>query len=312
MPRNRSARLAVLGSSQRSTSSSYPPRLSGRFSGPVKRRIVLAVLVVLSLVMITVYFRESGGGAMHSIQNAGSTVLRPFEVAATRVAHPFQDLYNYMRGLVDAKSDRDKLQTELDRVRKRLIKLQFAARENKQLARSLHYLSGPKVKDYRPVTTEIISKLPSEFEQRVVIAAGSGSGIQDDDPVVDPDGRLVGKVSKVAGGEAQVTLLTDEDTAVSAIDIDTGAEGMVRHGHGPGTTLFLDQVQKSEHVALNNRIVTAGWHQGSLSSIYPKGIPIGIVSSSNFFSTDLYASIQIAPYVDFSSLSSVIVLVKKR
>ena len=312
MPRNRSARLAVLGSSQRSTSSSYPPRLSGRFSGPVKRRIVLALLVVLSLVMITVYFRESDGGAMHSIQNAGSTVLHPFEVGATRIAHPFQDLYNYMRGLIDAKSDRDKLQTELDRVRKRLIKLQFAARENKQLTRSLHYLSGPKVKDYRPVTTEIISKLPSEFEQRVVIAAGSGSGVQDDDPVVDPDGRLVGKVSKVAGGQAQVTLLTDEDTAVSAIDIDTGAEGMVRHGHGPGTTLFLDQVQKSEHVALNNRIVTAGWHQGSLSSIYPKGIPIGIVSSSNFFSTDLYASIQIAPYVDFSSLSSVIVLVKKR
>lgn len=312
MPRNRSARLAVLGSSQRSTSSSYPPRLSGRFSGPVKRRIVLALLVVLSLVMITVYFRESDGGAMHSIQNAGSTVLHPFEVGATRIAHPFQDLYNYMRGLIDAKSDRDKLQTELDRVRKRLIKLQFAARENKQLTRTLHYLSGPKVKDYRPVTTEIISKLPSEFEQRVVIAAGSGSGVQDDDPVVDPDGRLVGKVSKVAGGQAQVTLLTDEDTAVSAIDIDTGAEGMVRHGHGPGTTLFLDQVQKSEHVALNNRIVTAGWHQGSLSSIYPKGIPIGIVSSSNFFSTDLYASIQIAPYVDFSSLSSVIVLVKKR
>lgn len=312
MPRNRSARLAVLGSSQRSTSSSYPPRLSGRFSGPVKRRIVLALLVVLSLVMITVYFRESDGGAMHSIQNAGSTVLHPFEVGATRIAHPFQDLYDYMRGLIDAKSDRDKLQTELDRVRKRLIKLQFAARENKQLTRSLHYLSGPKVKDYRPVTTEIISKLPSEFEQRVVIAAGSGSGVQDDDPVVDPDGRLVGKVSKVAGGQAQVTLLTDEDTAVSAIDIDTGAEGMVRHGHGPGTTLFLDQVQKSEHVALNNRIVTAGWHQGSLSSIYPKGIPIGIVSSSNFFSTDLYASIQIAPYVDFSSLSSVIVLVKKR
>jgi rod shape-determining protein MreC len=270
------------------------------------------LLVVLSLVMITVYFRESDGGAMHSIQNAGSTVLHPFEVGATRIAHPFQDLYDYMRGLIDAKSDRDKLQTELDRVRKRLIKLQFAARENKQLTRSLHYLSGPKVKDYRPVTTEIISKLPSEFEQRVVIAAGSGSGVQDDDPVVDPDGRLVGKVSKVAGGQAQVTLLTDEDTAVSAIDIDTGAEGMVRHGHGPGTTLFLDQVQKSEHVALNNRIVTAGWHQGSLSSIYPKGIPIGIVSSSNFFSTDLYASIQIAPYVDFSSLSSVIVLVKKR
>ena len=312
MPRNRSARLAVLGSSQRSTSSSYPPRLSGRFSGPVKRRIVLGVLVVLSLVLITVYFRESDGGALHSMQSAGSTVLRPFEVGATRVARPFQDLYNYLRGLVDAKSERDKLQAELDRVRKRLIRLQFAAIQNKTLTKSLHYVSGPKLpKDYRPVTAEIISKLPSQFEQRVVIAAGSANGIHDDDPVVTADG-LVGKISKVATNQAQVMLLTDEDTAVSAIDVDTRAEGLVRHGHGPGTTLFLDRVPRSEHVVLNNRIVTAGWHQGKLSSIYPKGIPIGIVSSASIHSTDLYATVQVIPYVDFSSLDSVIVLVRKK
>jgi rod shape-determining protein MreC len=109
-----------------------------------------------------------------------------------------------------------------------------------------------------------------------------------------------------------VTLLTDEDTAVSAVDIDTRAEGMVRHGSGPGTTLFLDKVPKSEHVALHNHIVTAGWHQGALSSIYPKGIPIGIVSSASFPSTELYASIQITPYVDFTSLDSVIVLAKRK
>jgi len=300
----------VLGSSQRSTSP-YHPRLSGRFSGPVKRRIVLGVLVVVSLVLITVYFRESDGGALHNIQNVGSTILRPFEIGATRVAHPFQDLYNYLRGLVHAKSERDRLQAELDRTRKRLIKLQFAALTNKSLQRSLHYISGRSFPEgYRPVTTEIISKLPSEFEQRVVVAAGSADGIKDDDPVVTADG-LVGKITKGAADQAQVTLLTDENTAVSAIDIDTRAEGMVRHGQGPGTTLFLDKVPKSEHVVANNRIVTAGWHQGRLSSIYPKGIPIGIVSSASFPTTDLFASVQITPYVDFSSLSSVIVLVAK-
>jgi rod shape-determining protein MreC len=312
VPRNRSARLAVLGSSQRSTSSSYPPRLSGRFSGPVKRRIVLGVLVVVSLVMITVYFREADGGALHSIQSAGSTILRPFEIGATRIAHPFQDLYSYLRGLVDAKSERDKLQAEVDRLRKRLIKLQSAGIQNKQLTKSLHYISGRSFpKDFRAVTTEIISKPSSQFEQVVIIAAGSADGIHDDDPVVTADG-LVGKISKTASHQAQVTLLTDQDTAVSALDIDTRAEGMVRHGQGPGSSLFFDQVPKSAHVVRNNHIVTAGWHQGALSSIYPKGIPIGIVSSSSIPSTDLYQSIQISPYVDFSSLDSVIVLVKKK
>lgn len=312
MPRNRSARLAVLGSAtQRSSSASYPPRLNGRFSGPVKRRIVLGVLVVISLVLITVYFRESGGGVLHNVQSAGSTVLRPFEVAATRVARPFQDLYNYFRGLVDAKSDRDRLQAELDKTRKRLIQYQVAAQQNKHLRADLHYISGPRFPTgYRQVTAEIVSKPPSQFEQRVIIGAGSANGIADDDPVVTADG-LVGKITKVAAHQAQVSLLTDEDNAVSAIDIDTGAEGIIKHGSGPGSTLYLDQVQKSDHVVNNNRIVTAGWHQGTLSSIYPKGIPIGIVSSASFPSTGLYAQVQVSPYVDFSSLDSVIVLVQK-
>ncbi len=158
-------------------------------------------------------------------------------------------------------------------MRKRLIKLQFAAQENKSLTKSLRYVSGPKFpQDYRPVTAEIISKLPSQFEQRVVLSAGSADGIKDDDPVLTADG-LVGKISKVASHQAQVTLLTDEDTAVSAIDIDTRAEGIVRHGHGPGTSLFLDKVPKSEHVATNNRIVTAGWHQGSLQLHLSEGHP---------------------------------------
>jgi rod shape-determining protein MreC len=196
-------------------------------------------------------------------------------------------------------------------LRKRLIRYQSAAEQNRTLKASLHYISGPRIpRDFRPVTAEIISKPPSEFEQRVVVAAGSANGIHEDDPVVTADG-LVGKVTKVASHQAQVTLLTDEDTAVSAIDIDTRAEGVVKHGHGPGSNLFLDLVPKAERVVRNNRIVTAGWHQGQLSSIYPKGIPIGIVSSASFPSTDLYASVQVTPYVDFSALDSVIVLVKK-
>ena len=272
---------------------------------------MLGVLVVLSLVLITVYFRESEGGVLHNIQSAGSTVLRPFEVAATRVAHPFQDLYNYLRGLVHAKSERDRLQAELDRTRQRLIKYQVAAQQNRQLRADLHYISGRGFPSgSRPVTAEIVGKPPVQFEQRVIIGAGSADGIHDDDPVVTADG-LVGKITKVAGHQAQVSLLTDEESAVSAIDVDTGAEGMIKHGQGPGSTLYLDNVLKSDHIVQNNRIVTAGWHQGTLSSIYPKGIPIGIVSSTGIPSTSLYQQVQVSPYVDFSSLDSVIVLVAR-
>jgi rod shape-determining protein MreC len=272
---------------------------------------VLGVLVVLSLILITVYFRESEGGALHDLQGAGATVLRPFQIAANRVARPFQDLYDYFAGLINAKSERDRLRADLQRTRQQLIQLQVSAQENKTLRTELHYLSGPHFPGgYTPVTAAIISKPASQFEQQFVIAAGSADGIRDNDPVVTAAG-LVGKVTKVVGGAAQVTALTDEESAVSAIDIHTRAEGIVRHGHGPGSTLFLDQVPKSEHVAIGDTVVTSGWHNGPLSSIYPQGIAIGSVSSAGFSSNDLFARVQITPYVDFSSLDSVVVLVAK-
>jgi rod shape-determining protein MreC len=272
---------------------------------------VLGVLVVLSLVLITVYFRESEGGALHDLQSAGATVLRPFEVGATRVARPFQDLYDYLRGLVNAKSERDRLRAENERLRRQVIQYQSKALENNTLKTELDYISGKRFpRDYRPLTAAIVSKPQSQFEQRVVIAAGRANGIAKDDPVISAEG-LVGKVTKVVEHQAQVTLLTDEDSAVSAIDVDTRAEGIVKHGHGPGSSLFLDQVPRSEHVGADDRIATAGWHNGKLSSLYPAGIAIGRVTSVGFPSTDLYARVQVTPYVDFSALDSVIVLVAK-
>jgi rod shape-determining protein MreC len=272
---------------------------------------VLGVLVVVSLVLITVYFRESEGGALHDLQGAGATVLRPFQVGASRVAHPFQDLYDYIRGLTNAKSQRDRLLADNRRLRQQLIQLQSAELESKTLQKALSYISGRRFPSgFKPVTAAIVSKPPSQFEQQVVISAGRADGIKDDAPVVTAAG-LVGKVTKVVGHEAQVTLLTDEESAVSAIDLNTSAEGIVRHGHGPGATLFLDQVPRSEHIAIGDRVITSGWRSGSLSSIYPRGIAIGHVSSRSFPSTSPFASVQVTPYVDFSSLDSVTVLVEK-
>ena len=42
--------------------------------------------MLLSLVLITVYFREPVGGSLHGVQSGGATVLRPFEVVSERVA----------------------------------------------------------------------------------------------------------------------------------------------------------------------------------------------------------------------------------
>ena len=74
-------------------------------------------------------------------------------------------------------------------------------------------------------------------------------------------------------------LLSDPNTFVAALDVDTGVRGVVHTG--PGGTLILDTVQKQFKVKEGDKLVTAGTHNARYPDLYPYDIPIGTVSSVN-------------------------------
>jgi rod shape-determining protein MreC len=305
--RSRSARIAVLGSP---APRSRPAGLSSRSATALKRRVVAGVLILLSLVLITIYFREPSDGGLHGVQSAGATVLRPFEVASERVARPFRDAYGWFAGLIHAKSENTRLREQVDRLTYQATQNATAARQNADLRRQLNYIGSANFPEgFDQVTTEVISRPPSEFQQQVLIAAGSSSGIRLDYAVVTADG-LVGKISSVAHSTSKVTLLTDPNLAVSALDVNTNATGLVGHGEGHGT-LTLDRVQKSQVLKTGDTIVTQSWKFENLSSIYPANIQIGYVSGASQSEVDLYWQAQVTPRVHFDSLRTVIVLIPK-
>jgi len=268
---------------------------------------VVAVLVLASLTLLSVYFRESDSGPLHGVQGAGAAVLRPFEVGAERIARPFRDAANWFGGLVDAKSENAKLRRELDQLRQQRIQDLTAAEENKDLKKLLSYRDSQRFPGgFRGLATRIIARSPTQFVEQVEIDAGSNQGVPKDAAVVTADG-LVGHVTKVFRNVAQVTLLTDETSAASGLDPKTGATGIVRHDSASGD-IILDRVTKDQVVNLGDIVVTAGWRSGTLTDLYPKGIPIGIVSSVGQIDTDSYKRIQVDPFVHFSSLESVLVL----
>ncbi|MDQ3875361.1 MAG: rod shape-determining protein MreC [Actinomycetota bacterium] len=306
MPRNRTARLAVLASvAQRSASAPY----SSRAASSLRRRALVAALVLVSLALITVYFRESDDGWLHGTQGVAATVLRPFQIGAERVAGPFRDVYGYFSDLVHAKSEADRLRAENSRLRQRSIEYGVAIQENARLRRIARYQAKPPFpRGYRLLAAEVIAQAPGPYERQITVAAGANGGVEKNDAVVDPDGQLVGTVTLVGRDVARVTLLTDESSAVSARDVNTGARGIVRHASGGGSALFLDMVKKKEKVVELDVVGTAGWRSGRLTSLYPKGIPIGWVSSVDQLDTDLYKRVQVTPYADFSALESVMVV----
>ena len=311
MPRNRTVRLAVLGSSvQRAAAAKYPSR-SGT---ALRRRLAVGLLVLLSLMLMTIYFRESSSGGLHRLQDTGATVLRPFQVVADKVAQPFQDVYGYFSGLVNAKEEAEQLREENARLRQVAIQNETARRENASLKELLD-LRFPAAfpDDFRHVAASVTAYPPSQFEQQVVVSAGTGDGIAVNDAVVNGDG-LVGRVVQAGERTAKVLLLTDQESAAAALDISAGstATGLVRAARAGSGALVLDHVGKDEQVERGDQIVTKGTREGELESLYPRGIPIGVVTFVNQTDTDPYKRIQLQPYVDFDALDqNLVVLVPK-
>jgi rod shape-determining protein MreC len=265
-------------------------------------------LVVLSLALLTVSYRSS---ALDSVQSTAASALRPFQIAANRVAHPFRDAANWTHGLFNAKSENKRLAAENARLRQLNAKLQNAFEENSILHRDLHYVQGPAFpRGYDEIGARVLSS-PTADNQAVTISAGRGQGIRLDDVVVTNQG-LVGTISKVLGSESRVTLITDPSSAVGAVDAQhLSAAGVLEHGTGP-TSIVLDNVGKDKpKVGFDDMIMTAGSAPGPLQSIYPRNIPIGYVSSVSTTDTDVYQNIQVQPFADLSSLESVLVLIPK-
>jgi rod shape-determining protein MreC len=271
----------------------------------------VGVLLLVSLALVTVYFRESSGGGLHSLQSTGSSALRPFEVAANRVAQPFRDAAGWLGGLSDARSKNKKLQKELAQERTTLIQYQAQAQENLQLKRLLHYEESPNFpQGFTPLTTSVIARQPGQFDQRVVVGVGRAQGCHLNDPVVTADG-LVGQVTRAYASVCQVTLITDEASFVSVVDLKTSASGLLRHSDS-GSSIIMDDVPKAAQVNAGDVIFTAGWHTPRLSSIFPRGIPVGIVSSVNQTDIDPNKQIEITPFVDFGGLEYMLVLARKQ
>ena len=278
-----------------------------RARSATRRRVVVGILALLSLALLSVYFRESDDGPLHGAQDAGATVMRPFQVGAERVARPFRDLYGWFDGLVGAKEENEQLREELARAQQQAIANLNAAQENRDLREALDYQDLPGLGDYRRVNTRVVAQQAPQFSKQIVIAAGSSAGLKLHAPVLSA-GALVGEVTKVTPDTALVTLLTDESSAVTAYTIRKGALGIVESGEGG--SLVLDNVPKDKDVTRGDLVATAGTGVERLPSLFPRGIPIGTVTSASQTDTEPFKQVQIASMVDLSNLDVVTVLVR--
>jgi rod shape-determining protein MreC len=284
-----------------------------------RRRAGLAVFIALSIAILTAYFGESGSGFFHALQRGAQETFAPIETGASRALKPVRDLFGWIGDTVDAKDKNEQLEREVDALRAELARSRTAQRDASQLKGlvGLHKEEGfPQ--GTKPVAARVIARSPNVWYSSIKIDKGSSDGVELDQPVIAASandsgqaaGGLAGKITRVTGGTAEVTLVTDASIGVGAQVMPAGAAGVVRPEVGDPRDLLLDLVHGGR-VTENAIVVTSGFRTAVGESLFPRGIPIGRVTDVDLDEVEIYQRVHLRPFADLRRIDIVQVLTRR-
>ena len=273
-----------------------------------RRRVVLVALVVICLMLISISISEADDGPLHSVQDGVGSVLNPIGEGASRALKPARDLINWFDETFDARGENEDLKQQVAALRAQVTEMQDAAERAGYADKLDELVKEASLDAYDPVDATVIYRSPSTWYGSVRIDEGSSSGVEIDDSVVTDQG-LVGRVSRVGGGWADVTLLTNGTNAVTARVSGKGPIGSVTPVVGAPGRLDFTLTEGGGDFEQGDEIVTASFElEGDRRSLYPEGIPIGEVDQTVPSETDVQDPIRIAPFAEFDDINEVTVL----
>jgi len=257
----------------------------------------LIMLMVLSLVLITIYAREGTQGPLHGARVAVQTTITPVGQAGKWTMTPLRSFAAWLNGLGTSRSELASLRTQNAALRAQVVELQEAARAasaQAALAKVAQY------RGYTGVTADVIGLPVSQWEQVIVVNAGSSKGIKLSMPVLGANG-LLGQVVDVGPNYAKVRLITDQNSGIASYLQNNRAQGITR-GSLSGD-LTMNFVSMDATVTVGDTVITSG-----LGGVFPKGLVIGQVSKVSKEVNSLYKVIQVQSANDMSQIEKVIIL----
>ena len=153
------------------------------------------------------------------------------------------------------------------------------------------------------MSARVVGTSASSLELTAELNKGTSAGVARGMPVVAGAG-LVGRVVAVSKLRSVVVLLTDPNSNVGIRLASTGDTGVAR-GNGPSRTLSVELLEGGSQAQVGEPVVTSGLQQ----SIFPPGIPVGLVQSKGYEEGPERKGVTLAPVVDMARLTFVKVLI---
>jgi rod shape-determining protein MreC len=272
-----------------------------------RTRAILAVLLLVSLALITLDFRGGESSPLRGLRAFGTAVFGPIERGTARA---FSPLVNVIEGVTQGVSARRRvtaLERENQQLRQQVRDGQLNRDRAAQLDRLLHTagLGG-----YRVQAAQVISA-GHGFEETVTIDVGSRDGIRTDMTVLTGDG-LVGRIVRVGASTSVARLITDASSSTGGRLEGSKEIGIIQGAGGRGfrsagaTPLRFQLLAPGVALTPGQRVVSFG-SQGHRP--YVPGVPIGTVAEVEKTPGSLTRTAIVRPFVRFTALDVVGVVV---
>ncbi|MEQ8717147.1 MAG: rod shape-determining protein MreC [Acidimicrobiales bacterium] len=263
-----------------------------------RSRATIVLLIITSIFLLTLDFRDFG--PLESAQSSIRSVFSPVQDAADGVFSPVGDAWSSITEYDDLASENERLRLELEALQGQALADESASA---RLTEALAQLEIEYVADIPKVTAQVVGSVTNFDDFTIVLDKGSDSGIAVGMPAVTDLG-LVGRVSEVDGDQARIQLITEPDfqLGIRVVGIDDVA---LARGTGENQPLLITEgLEAAEEVVVGDLVETSGLER----SVYPAGVPVGIVSDVTVDEGTLERIISVLPTADVENLSLVSIL----
>jgi rod shape-determining protein MreC len=194
--------------------------------------------------------------------------------------------------------DLQKMKRETGGLKARLAALEEVSASNKRYARLLDIRNRL---NYKCEAALVVARDPASWNSSLMINKGKADGIQPGMAVINALG-VVGKVAEVAKNVSKVILINDSGFSVAVVNQRSRESGLLGGSLSGDCRLFY--LPQDADIRVGDEVVTS-----TLSSVFPEGLRVGIVSEVYPGEPGMPPRAVVEPVIEPGKIEEVLVIV---
>ena len=272
----------------------------------MKKNKLTVVVIILSVTFLSLIGYSANRGKMSFVENGVGVTINSVQGLFYDSLYKIGNSFQFITNISKVKAQNEELRKSNSKYQSKALEYSASIKENERL-RSMFKFS--ELKDqYDYVGADIIGISGNSFSDGFIINEGEDKGIKKGMIAMTGEG-LVGQVTSVGNNWSIVQCLSNKNIAVAALVHRTRDNNGIVKGYADKNNKPLaeiDRLSLDSGVKKGDVIETSG-----LGGIYPAEIRIGKVLSVHEDKGEVMKSAIIQPYVDFSKIEEVFIVIPK-